>query len=153
DRTKEPGAVGEPLYTDVVAASAEQGRTHIAVTGCRYGLAGKEFTPAMAKAVLDELTEPAPRRHVTVGITDDVTGSSVTPDPGFAVPVGPVQAVVFGLGSDGTVGANKASVKSVAGHTGSHAQGYFVYDSKKAGSVTVSHSRFSPDPITATYLI
>ena len=153
DRTKEPGAVGEPLYTDVVAALAERGRRDAEVVGVRYGLGGKEFTPAMAKAVLDELTRPDPRRHATVGITDDVTALSIPVDDSFTVPRAPVQAVFYGLGSDGTVGANKASVKLVAEQTGMHAQGYFVYDSKKAGSVTVSHLRFSPDPITSTYLI
>jgi pyruvate-ferredoxin/flavodoxin oxidoreductase len=153
DRTKEPGSVGEPLYTDVLAALAERGRGEVLVTGARYGLASKEFTPAMVKGVLDELAAPAPRRHVTVGIVDDVTHLSVEPDPAFTVPRAALQAVFFGLGSDGTVGANKASVKLVGDRTALFGQGYFVYDSKKAGSVTVSHLRFSPDPIRSTYLI
>ncbi|WP_458993604.1 pyruvate:ferredoxin (flavodoxin) oxidoreductase [Tessaracoccus sp. G1721] len=153
DRTKEPGAVGEPLYTDVLAALADGGRGDISVTGGRYGLGGKEFNPAMVKGLFDELDRDTPRRHVTVGIVDDVTGLSVQPDPSFTVPKAPLQAVFYGLGSDGTVGANKATVKLVGKHTDLHAQGYFVYDSKKAGSITVSHLRFGPDPIRSTYLI
>jgi pyruvate-ferredoxin/flavodoxin oxidoreductase len=153
DRTKEPGAGGEPLYLDVVAALAEQGRVGVHVIGGRYGLSGKEFTPAMVKGVFDELRLPVPRRHITVGIVDDVTGTSVKPDNTFQVPSRAVQAVFYGLGSDGTVGANKFGIKIIGERTGLHAQGYFVYDSKKSGSVTVSHLRFGPDPIRSTYLI
>jgi pyruvate-ferredoxin/flavodoxin oxidoreductase len=153
DRTKEPGALGDPLYLDVLAALAEHGRDDIAVFGGRYGLSSKEFTPAMVKGVYDELTRSSPRRHVTVGIVDDVTRTSVEPDAEFRVPTRAVQAVFFGLGSDGTVGANKFGVKIIAEQTDLHAQAYFVYDSRKAGSVTVSHLRFGPDPIRATYLI
>ena len=153
DRCKEPGAVGEPLYTDVIAALSEQERTGLLVTGARYGLASKEFTPQMVKGVFDELAKPQPRRHVTVGIVDDVTHLSVTEDRSFSVPRAALQAVFFGLGSDGTVGANKASVKLVGERTELFGQGYFVYDSKKSGSTTVSHLRFAPEPITSTYLV
>ena len=153
DRTKEPGAAGEPLYLDLVAALAEAGRAGVEVYGGRYGLSSKEFTPAMVKGVYDELHLPVPRRHVTVGIVDDVTHTSVRPDPAFEVPTRAVQAVFYGLGSDGTVGANKFGIKIIGERTGLYAQGYFVYDSRKAGSVTVSHLRFGPDPIRATYLI
>lgn len=153
DRTKEPGAGGEPLYLDVVAALAEQGRTGVDVIGGRYGLASKEFTPAMVKGVFDELARPQSRRHVTVGIVDDVTGTHVVPDTAFRVPADATQAVFFGLGSDGTVGANKAGIKLIGERTGRHVQGYFVYDSRKAGAVTVSHLRYGPTPIRSTYLI
>ena len=153
DRTKEPGAPGEPLYLDVVATLAEAGRRDIDVYGGRYGLSSKEFTPAMVKGVYDELGRPSPRRHVTVGIVDDVSHTSVPADPEFQVPTRAVQAVFYGLGSDGTVGANKFGIKIIAEHTDLYAQGYFVYDSRKAGSVTVSHLRFGPDPIRSTYLI
>ena len=155
DRTKEPGAVGEPLYLNVLAALAEHMDRPPAVIGGRYGLSSKEFTPAMVKSVLDELASPAPKRHFTVGIYDDVTHLSLPVDGGFTYqrPAGEVQAVFFGLGSDGTVGANKASVKIIGENTGLAAQGYFVYDSKKSGSVTVSHLRFGPEPIRSTYLI
>ena len=153
DRTKEPGAAGEPLYLESLAALAERDRRDVSVHGGRYGLSGKEFTPAMVKGVYDELARPAPRRHVTVGIVDDVTHTSVHPDPEFRVPTRAVQAVFYGLGSDGTVGANKFGIKIIAEHTDLYAQGYFVYDSRKAGSVTVSHLRFGPDPIHSTYLI
>jgi pyruvate-ferredoxin/flavodoxin oxidoreductase len=153
DRTKEPGALGEPLYQDVVTALAEQGRP-LPVIGGRYGLASKEFTPAMVKASLDELDAPAPRNHFTVGIVDDVTHTSLELDPSFtAVRPDTHEAVFYGLGSDGTVGANKATVKIVGDETDLWVQGYFVYDSKKSGSVTVSHLRFSPEPITSTYLV
>jgi pyruvate-ferredoxin/flavodoxin oxidoreductase len=154
DRSKDPAAVGEPLYQDVVTALAEQMDAPPRVIGGRYGLASKEFTPAMAAAVYAELVSPTPRRHFTVGIHDDVSGSSLDHDPAFTTePDGVVRAVFFGLGSDGTVGANKNSVKIIAEQTGLHAQGYFVYDSKKAGSTTVSHLRFGPEPIRSTYLI
>ncbi|MBE0527712.1 MAG: 2-oxoacid:acceptor oxidoreductase family protein, partial [Thermoleophilia bacterium] len=162
DRTKEPGSTGEPLYLDVVAALAESmdsahppfERTP-RVIGGRYGLSSKEFTPGMAKAVFDELAAERPKRHFTIGITDDVTHLSLEPDAGFRYqrPAGEVQAMFFGMGSDGTVGANKSSVKIIGENTDLWAQGYFVYDSKKAGSVTVSHLRFGPSPIRSTYLI
>jgi pyruvate-ferredoxin/flavodoxin oxidoreductase len=158
DRTKEPGAAGEPLYQDVVTALAERamagGGLMPAVVGGRYGLASKEFTPAMAKAVLDGLAAHRPRNHFTVGIADDVSRTSLPVDTGFSTedPDG-LRAVFFGLGSDGTVGANKTSVKIVGEGTDLFAQGYFVYDSKKSGSVTVSHLRMGPRPIRSTYLI
>jgi pyruvate-ferredoxin/flavodoxin oxidoreductase len=162
DRTKEPGSVGEPLYLDVRAAIDEAMDTEQppfatapSVLGGRYGLSSKEFTPAMAKAVFDELARARPKRHFTVGINDDVTMSSLAWDPSFIMPrpAGEFQAVFFGLGADGTVGANKNSAKIVADTTGAHVQGYFVYDSKKSGSMTVSHLRFGPQPIRSTYLI
>ncbi len=162
DRTKEPGSAGEPLYQDVVTTYAEafaEGRLTTAtppvIIGGRYGLSSKEFTPAMVKGLFDELAAPRPRLHVTIGINDDVTHLSVSPDPDFVVPPpeAAVSAVFYGLGSDGTVGANKNTVKIVGEHTDLHAQGYFVYDSKKSGAVTVSHLRFSPEPIRSTYLI
>src|SRR3954466_13671099 len=154
DRTKEPGAIGEPLYQDVVTALHEGARTGIRVIGGRYGLGSKEFTPAMVKAVFDELQQPSPKRHFTVGIVDDVTGLSLPVDEAFQVePDDTVRAVFFGLGADGTVGANKNSIKILAGDGGQHAQGYFVYDSKKSGAITISHLRFGPRPIHAPYLI
>jgi len=161
DRTKEPGAIGEPLYQDVVAALFEA-RAHgllpfkelPRVIGGRFGLSSKEFSPAMAKAVLDELDRARPKTHFTVGIVDDVTHTSLDYDRGYEVePEGAVRAVFFGLGSDGTVGANKNTIKIIADKTGQHAQGYFVYDSKKSGAATVSHLRFGPKPIHAPYLI
>jgi pyruvate-ferredoxin/flavodoxin oxidoreductase len=154
DRTKEPGATGEPLYADVVTTLARRGGPMPRVIGGRYGLASKEFTPAMVKAVLDELTADEPRHSFTVGIHDDVSRSSLTIDPSFATedPDG-TAAVFYGLGSDGTVGASKSSVKIIGEGTGLFAQGYFVLDSKKSGSVTVSHLRMSPNPIRSTYLI
>jgi pyruvate-ferredoxin/flavodoxin oxidoreductase len=161
DRTKEPGAVGEPLYQDVVAALVEEiaaGRTLLdgmpRVSGGRYGLSSKEFTPAMAKAALDALEPEEPRTHFTVGIVDDVSHTSLPVDPDFETESNDVvRAVFYGLGSDGTVSANKNSIKIIGEHTDLFAQGYFVYDSKKAGGVTVSHLRFGPDPIRSTYLI
>jgi pyruvate-ferredoxin/flavodoxin oxidoreductase len=162
DRTKEPGAYGEPLYLDVVATLAEaatSGQRDPATlprgTGGRYGLSSKEFTPAMVKGVLDELGSEEPRPRFTVGIVDDVTHLSVKPDADFELPTtaGDVQAVFYGLGSDGTVGANKNTAKIVSEYSDLHAQGYFVYDSKKAGAMTVSHLRFSSEPIRSTYLI
>jgi len=163
DRTKEPGAVGEPLYQDVVAALAEARLTGAVdpafaprVIGGRYGLASKEFTPAMTKAVLDEAAVDRPRVHFTVGIMDDVTRQSLTVDEAFdldATREDVVRAVFFGLGADGTVGANKNSIKIIGEETDNHAQGYFVYDSKKSGAVTISHLRFGPRPIHAPYLI
>ncbi len=154
DRTKEPGAVGDPLWLDVVAALREAGRAVPVVVAGRYGLGSKEFTPAMVKAVLDELARPAPRNHFTVGIVDDVTYASLSTDPDFDVePTDVTRAVFFGLGADGTVGANKNSIKIIADATGAFAQGYFVYDSKKSGAMTISHLRFGPRPIRAPYLI
>lgn len=155
DRTKEPGAVGEPLYQDVVAALAEvRGAEAPAVFGGRYGLASKEFTPAMVRGVFAELASPEPRRHFTVGIEDDVTGLSVAYDPAWELPLpGVTEALFYGLGSDGTVGANKNTIKIISEETGAHAQAYFVYDSKKSGGITISHLRFGTDPIRAPYLI
>ncbi len=162
DRTKEPGAVGEPLYLELVAALAEAMDSEAPpfeiaprVIGGRYGLSSKEMTPSMIKPVFDELTAARPKRHFTVGIYDDVTHLSLPIDAAFDQPrpAGEVQALFFGLGSDGTVGANKASVKIIGEGTGLFVQGYFVYDSKKSGSVTVSHLRFGPEPIRSTYLI
>lgn len=153
DRTKEPGAVGEPLYQDVVTGLFEEGRT-AKVIGGRYGLSSKEFTPAMVESVFAELQADQPKRHFTVGIYDDVSHTSLEWDAESVKEADDVRrAVFYGLGSDGTVGANKNSVKIVGEHTDLFAQGYFVYDSKKAGAVTVSHLRFSPRPIQSTYLI
>ncbi len=154
DRTKEPGSPGEPLYLDVVNALAESGRSGIKVIGGRYGLSSKEFTPAMVKAALDELKKPEPKNHFTAGIHDDVSHSSLEVDPSFSVePAETVRCVFFGLGSDGTVGANKNSIKIIGEETDNYAQGYFVYDSKKSGTLTVSHLRFGPKPIPSPYLI
>ena len=158
DRTKEPGSVGEPLYLDVVVALAESAAADDAhrprVVGGRYGLSSKEFTPAMVRAVFEELKRERPRNHFTIGIHDDVTHTSLDYDPAFSTEdPGTVRAVFYGLGSDGTVGANKNSIKIIGENTPNHAQGYFVYDSKKAGSQTVSHLRFGPRPIHSTYLI
>ncbi len=157
DRTKEPGAPGEPLRLDVLAALADAAsrgtRPLPRVVGGRYGLSSKEFTPAMVRAVLDSLQSPEPRDDFTVGIVDDVTHKSLSVDPSFATDRSALRAVFYGLGSDGTVGANKQTVKIVGEHTERHAQGYFVYDSKKSGSMTVSHLRFSDTPIHSTYLI
>ncbi|MEW6240080.1 MAG: pyruvate:ferredoxin (flavodoxin) oxidoreductase, partial [Chloroflexota bacterium] len=154
DRTKEPGAGGEPLYLDVVNALVEAGRGQIKVTGGRYGLSSKEFTPAMVKAVLDELTKPEPKNHFTVGIIDDVSHTSLEFDASFSVEhAETVRCLFFGLGSDGTVGANKNSIKIIGEETRNFAQGYFVYDSKKSGQMTTSHLRFGPKPIQAPYLI
>jgi pyruvate-ferredoxin/flavodoxin oxidoreductase len=153
DRTKEPGAVGDPLYLDVIAALAEQGRTAEVFAG-RYGLSSKEFTPAMVAGVFAEIGADEPRRHFTVGIVDDVTRTSVDYHPDWwKEPEDVTRAVFYGLGSDGTVGANKNSVKIIGEETSLFAQGYFVYDSKKSGSQTVSHIRMSPRPIDSTYLI
>src|SRR5262245_2042129 len=159
DRTKEPGSVGEPLYLDVTAAlgeAAASGQMAVMprVIGGRYGLSSKEFTPAMVKAVFDELATTRPRNHFTIGIDDDVTFTSLDWDDTFSIePADTVRAIFYGLGADGTVGANKNSVKIIGEETAGHAQGYFVYDSKKSGSVTISHLRFGPRPIRAPYLI
>jgi len=153
DRTKEPGATGEPLYCDVVTALAEMGVSK-KVVGGRYGLASKEFTPAMVKAVFDELLKKSPKNHFTVGIQDDVTHTSLDFDPEFSTEVpGTVRALFYGLGADGTVGANKNSIKIIGEETDNFAQGYFVYDSKKSGAMTTSHLRFGPKPLHSSYLI
>jgi pyruvate-ferredoxin/flavodoxin oxidoreductase len=161
DRTKEPGATGEPLYQDVVTAMMEEtaaGRSHLKTlpqmfTG-RYGLSSKEFTPAMIKSVFDNMSAAAPKNHFTVGINDDVGNTSLKFDPEFSTESDKVvRALFFGLGADGTVGANKNSIKIIGEETNNYAQGYFVYDSKKSGSITVSHLRFGPQPIRSTYLI
>ncbi len=156
DRTKEPGGVGKPLYLDVSAGVTEawpQSERPMIIGG-RYGLSSKEFTPSMVKAVFDELGATAPKRHFTVGITDDVTHLSLRYDAELDIESSEVtRAIFYGLGSDGTVGANKNSIKIIADRTGHSTQGYFVYDSKKAGAVTVSHLRFGPGPIRSTYLV
>ena len=153
DRTKEPGSAGEPLYLDVVNALAEAD-LDMEVIGGRYGLSSKEFTPGMVKAVFDELAKPAPKNHFTVGINDDVTHTSLECDPSFATePENVFRAMFYGLGSDGTVGANKNSIKIIGEDTSNYVQGYFVYDSKKAGVLTVSHLRFGPQPIRSAYLV
>jgi pyruvate-ferredoxin/flavodoxin oxidoreductase len=153
DRTKEPGAGGEPLYLDVVNAIFESGH-QIKVIGGRYGLSSKEFTPAMVKGVFDEIAKPQPKNHFTVGITDDVSHTSLDYDPDFNIESPDVtRAVFWGLGADGTVGANKNSIKIIGEETDNYAQGYFVYDSKKSGGNTISHLRFGPKPIRAPYLI
>ncbi len=161
DRTKEPGSAGEPLYLDVVAALSERSnvptfeRSNVpTVVGGRYGLSSKEVTPAMVKGVFDELKQGEPKNHFTVGINDDVTHTSLDYDPAFAIEADEtVRCVFWGLGADGTVGANKNSIKIIGEETDNHAQGYFFYDSKKSGSVTISHLRFGPRPIRAPYLI
>ncbi|HMS01155.1 MAG TPA: pyruvate:ferredoxin (flavodoxin) oxidoreductase [Anaerolineales bacterium] len=154
DRTKEPGALGEPLYLDIVNALVEGRRSDVRVVGGRYGLSSKEFTPAMVKAALDELSKPEPKNHFTVGIHDDVSNTSLDYDASFSIEdEQTVRCVFFGLGSDGTVGANKNSIKIIGEETENFAQGYFVYDSKKSGQMTTSHLRFGPKPIQAPYLI
>ncbi|HEY3410978.1 MAG TPA: 2-oxoacid:acceptor oxidoreductase family protein, partial [Propionicimonas sp.] len=152
DRTKEVGAPAEPLHADVLVALSSKGSSP-RVIGGRYGLSSKEFTPAMAKAVYDELDKAEPKPRFTVGIVDDVTHLSLTPDHDFRVPDEHLKAVFFGLGSDGTVGAAKNSVKIIGEQPDAFAQGYFVYDSRKSGAVTVSHLRFGSTPIRATYLV
>jgi pyruvate-ferredoxin/flavodoxin oxidoreductase len=152
DRVKEPGAPAEPLHLDAVLALQEAGRT-AKVIGGRYGLGSKEFTPQDVAAVFAELSASDPKPRFTVGIVDDVTRLSLARDPAFRVSLPASTAVFYGLGSDGTVGANKSSIKIIGDNTDLWAQGYFVYDSKKSGSVTVSHLRFGPDPIRSTYLI
>ena len=162
DRTKEPGADGEPLYKDILGAIARQvcsGECQFgqmpSVVGGRYGLSSKEFTPGMIKAVFDELKQAQPKNHFTVGIHDDVSHTSLAWDVSFRThaQADTFQAMFYGLGSDGTVSANKNSIKIIGESTALHAQGYFVYDSKKSGAVTVSHLRFGPKPIHASYLI
>lgn len=160
DRTKEPGSLGEPLYLDVVSALNEAreestlGFDMPDVIGGRYGLSSKEFTPGMIKTIFNELKKEKPKRHFTIGIHDDQTGTSLEWDDTFTIPDEKIfQAIFFGLGSDGTVGANKNSIKIIGTQTDHYAQGYFVYDSKKSGSMTTSHLRFGPEPIHSTYLI
>ena len=161
DRTKEPGSAGEPLYLDIVSAvneAYERGEAPFdsrpRIIGGRYGLSSKEFTPAMIKGIFDEMTKAEPKNHFTVGIYDDLTHTSIDYDPSFSTEdPRTTRAVFFGLGSDGTVGANKNSIKIIGTETDNWAQGYFVYDSRKAGSTTTSHLRFGPDPIRSTYLI
>ncbi|MGH9880188.1 MAG: pyruvate:ferredoxin (flavodoxin) oxidoreductase, partial [Pyrinomonadaceae bacterium] len=160
DRTKEPGSIGEPLYQDIITALSESAANEQAsltvprVIGGRYGLSSKEFTPAMCKAVFDELKKPQPRNHFTIGINDDVTLTSIPFDASFNTePDDQVRALFWGLGADGTVSANKNSIKIIGEETPNYAQGYFVYDSKKAGAMTVSHLRFGGTPIHSTYLI
>ncbi len=153
DRCKEPGATGEPLYCDVITALVEMDQMK-KVIGGRYGLASKEFTPAMVQGVFDELAKKSPKNHFTVGIKDDVTHTSLDYDPEFSTEVpGTVRALFYGLGADGTVGANKNSIKIIGEETGNFAQGYFVYDSKKSGAITTSHLRFGPKPLHSSYLI
>ena len=166
DRTKEPGSAGEPLYQDVVTAINEglaegsvpyiqfANRPYPRVIGGRYGLSSKEFTPAMVKCVFDEMLKVEPKNHFTVGIIDDVTHTSLEFDPTFSIESpDTVRAVFWGLGADGTVGANKNSIKIIGEETDNHAQGYFVYDSRKSGAVTISHLRFGPKAIHSPYLI
>ncbi len=159
DRTKEPGSVGEPLYLDVVNAFVEtlgenQFKQMPKIIGGRYGLSSKEFTPAMIKGVYDELLKPFPKNHFTIGINDDIGKTSLEFDEHFTIESGKgVRAIFYGLGADGTVSANKNTIKIIGENTPLYAQGYFVYDSKKAGSVTVSHLRFGPKPIHSTFLV
>ena len=159
DRTKEPGSIGEPLFLDVVAALNDayaDGKLAVMprVSGARYGLSSKEFTPGMVAGVFAELARDHPRNRFTVGINDDVSGTSISYDPTLDIePADSVRAVFFGLGSDGTVGANKNTIKILGAEENLFAQGYFVYDSKKSGSQTVSHLRFGPRPIRASYLV
>ena len=159
EQTKEPGAAGEPLFQDVIATLAQAAAAGTVarmprVVGGRYGLSSKDFPPALVKAAFDELKQPQPRTGFTLGIIDDVTHTHLAPDPEFRLDKpGLVEAVFYGLGADGTVGANKNSVKIIAEDAGLHAQGYFVYDSHKSGAQTVSHLRFGPDPIRMPYLI
>ncbi|NES74613.1 MULTISPECIES: pyruvate:ferredoxin (flavodoxin) oxidoreductase [unclassified Okeania] len=155
DRTKEPGASGEPLYQDIVTALNEEWSDAMPkVVGGRYGLSSKEFNPAMVKSVFDNLSADKPKNHFTVGINDDLSHTSLPFDAGFSIEAdNVVRAMFYGLGSDGTVGANKNSIKIIGGETDNYAQGYFVYDSKKSGAVTVSHLRFGANPIRSTYLI
>ena len=154
DRTKEPGSLGEPLYLDVVAALAELGKKKVKVYGGRYGLGSKEFNPSMVYAVYKNLESAKPKNHFTVGIYDDITHTSLDFSEQYnAAPEGTISCKFYGLGSDGTVGANKNSIKIIGDHTDMYAQGYFFYDSKKSGGITVSHLRFGKTPIQSSYLI
>jgi pyruvate-ferredoxin/flavodoxin oxidoreductase len=161
DRCKEPGSAGEPLYVDIVTAINEAVTQGIApfknsprIVGGRYGLGSKEFTPAMVKGIFDEIAKANPKNHFTIGINDDLSQTSLAYDPKFSIDTPQThRCVFFGLGSDGTVGANKNSIKIIGEDTNNYAQGYFYYDSKKSGTVTISHLRFGPKPIRAPYLI
>jgi pyruvate-ferredoxin/flavodoxin oxidoreductase len=153
DRTKEPGSIAEPLHLDVMSSFVESGGTMPVIVGGRYGLSSKEFTPAMVKAIYDELDKNLPKNHFTIGINDDVTHTSIDYVPTFTTDNNTVNCMFYGLGSDGTVGANKNSIKIIGETTDNYVQGYFVYDSKKAGAQTISHLRFGPGPIHASYLI
>ncbi len=154
DRTKEPGSLGEPLYLDVCSALLEKGVTKVKVYGGRYGLGSKEFTPSMVLAIYKNLEKKAPKNHFTIGIYEDVTNTSLDFSQKFdAAPEGSTSCKFYGLGSDGTVGANKNSIKIIGDHTDKHAQAYFFYDSKKSGGITVSHLRFGDTPIQSEYLI
>jgi pyruvate-ferredoxin/flavodoxin oxidoreductase len=155
DRTKEAGSLGEPLYQDVVNAFMERRMNGNMpyIVGGRYGLSSKEFTPAMVKGIFDELKKDEPKNHFTIGIIDDVTHTSLPYDPEFSVEKTTFNAMFYGLGSDGTVSANKNSIKIIGDTTDNYVQGYFVYDSKKAGALTTSHLRFGDHPIHSTYLI
>ena len=153
DRTKEPGSTGEPLYLDVVTSYVEMGESMPTIVGGRYGLSSKEFTPSMVKGIFDELENNSPKNHFTMGINDDVTHTSLTYKPDFQTRKSTFNCMFYGLGSDGTVGANKNSIKIIGETTDNYVQGYFVYDSKKAGAQTVSHLRFGPEPIYSSYLI
>ena len=161
DRTKEPGGAGEPLYQDVVTAIDEglaEGtapfETAPRIVGGRYGLSSKEFTPAMVKGIFDDLSKDKPKNHFTVGINDDLTNTSIDYDPAFSIEdENTIRAMFLGLGADGTVGANKNSIKIIGEETENFAQGFFNYDSKKSGAKTISHLRFGPNPINAPYLI
>ncbi len=154
DRCKEPNGLGEPLYMDTISAFAEMGRNHTTIIGGRYGLSSKEFTPAMVKAVYDELDKKYPLNHFTIGILDDVTQMSLSYDKNFNLDKQHLfRGLFFGLGADGTVSANKNSIKIIGKKTNNYIQGYFVYDSKKSGSLTVSHLRFGKNPINSTYLV
>ena len=161
DRTKEPGAIGEPLYEDIITALTENRRTgggkcetEPRVIGGRYGLSSKEYTPGMVVGVFENMKQGEPKNHFTVGIEDDVTNTSIEYDPDYSIDSpGQTRAVFYGLGADGTVSANKNSIKIIGEDTDNFGQGYFVYDSRKAGSLTVSHLRFGPDPIPSPYLV
>ncbi|MCC6682845.1 MAG: pyruvate:ferredoxin (flavodoxin) oxidoreductase [Phycisphaeraceae bacterium] len=154
DRTKEPGATGEPLYLDVLTALHETGRGNVKVVGGRYGLSSKEFSPGMVVATFENLAKPEPKNHFTVGILDDVTHTSLKWDPQYDIESDDTfRAIFYGLGADGTVGANKNTIKIICDATGSYGQGYFVYDSKKSGAMTTSHLRFGPKVIRSPYLI
>ncbi|RKN83217.1 pyruvate:ferredoxin (flavodoxin) oxidoreductase [Ulvibacterium marinum] len=153
DRTKEPGSTGEPLYLDIVTAFAESDRAMPTIIGGRFGLSSKEFDPAMVKAVYDELDKSVPKKHFTIGINDDVSYTSLDIGKRFKTAKETFNCMFYGLGSDGTVGANKNSIKIIGETTDNYVQGYFVYDSKKAGAQTISHLRFGPEPIYSSYLI
>ncbi len=153
DRTKEPGSIGEPLYMDILSAYIEGSGSMPKIVGGRYGLSSKEFTPKMVKGIYDELLKDEPKNHFTVGIIDDVTHTSLMADPTFELRRTTFNCMFYGLGSDGTVGGNKNSIKIIGETTDNFVQGYFVYDSKKAGAQTISHLRFGPEPIHSSYLI